>query len=346
MLDTLLAQGILPDTVIRMGIRKLLRDHLAVLPVDQGPKTAAYVKDFIESLREQPIAVHTREANEQHYEVPTAFYQAVLGPHLKYSSGLWPDAPGDLLAGLPESERAMLALTCERAGLADGMDILELGCGWGSLTLYMAENFPQSRILAISNSSTQRAHIEAEAARRGLANVTIQTADMNVFDTPQRFDRVVSVEMFEHMRNYHALLARVTGFLKPEGRIFVHIFTHRQTPYLFVAKDASDWMARYFFSGGMMPVADMFSHFPDHVDVLQQWTVNGRHYALTSEAWLQKMDAQRTPLYPFFEQTYGTAEAGRWWNYWRIFFMSCAELFAYKQGSEWFVSHYLLAPRS
>jgi cyclopropane-fatty-acyl-phospholipid synthase len=199
--------------------------------------------------------------------------------------------------------------------------------------------------LAISNSSTQRAHIEGEAARRGLTNVTVQTADINAFDTPQRFDRVVSVEMFEHMRDYHALLARVTRFVKPEGRMFVHIFTHRQTPYLFVAKDARDWMARYFFSGGMMPVADMFNHFPDHVHVQQQWTVNGMHYAYTSEAWLQKMDSQRSRIYPFFAETYGSAEARRWWHYWRIFFMACAELFAYKQGSEWFVSHYLLAPQ-
>ncbi|MEB3198635.1 MAG: cyclopropane-fatty-acyl-phospholipid synthase family protein [Candidatus Sericytochromatia bacterium] len=343
LLDTVLSTGLVPDPVIRWGIRKLLRDHLAVLPIDRGEATERYVSDFVSGLSGQAIAVQTAAANAQHYELPTAFFQAVLGPHLKYSSGWWEQPETDLLAGLAESERAMLALSCARAELADGQDVLELGCGWGSLSLYMAEHYPRSRILSISNSRTQREFILAEAERRGLTNLEVETCDINAFQTVRQFDRVVSVEMFEHMRNYDALLGVVQRCLRPEGRLFVHIFTHRQTPYLFESRSERDWMARYFFSGGMMPHAGIFTHYPHRFTVVNQWTVNGRHYHQTSEAWLRRMDTQRAVLAPLFQATYGT-EARRWWTYWRIFFMACSELFAHDGGQEWFVSHYLLRP--
>jgi cyclopropane-fatty-acyl-phospholipid synthase len=347
LLDTLLASGLVPDAVIRVGIRRLLKQRLETLPIDAGAATEAYIRGFFEACGQSPVAVHTRTANEQHYEVPTAYFQHVLGPHLKYSSGLWDlSRTQDLVADLPDSEAAMLALTCERAGLADGQAILELGCGWGSLTLWMAEHYPGATIVAVSNSQTQRAHIEAAARARGLTNLEVRTADMNEFEPGQRFDRVVSVEMMEHMRNHRALLQRITGWLAPGGRIFVHIFTHRQVPYLFEAVDDNDWMGRYFFAGGMMPPADLFAQFPDVVRVAQQWVVDGRHYARTSEAWLQKQDRERDKIWPIFEQAYGAGQARRWWNYWRIFYMACAELFAWRDGQEWFVSHYVLEPVS
>ncbi|MEB3328200.1 MAG: cyclopropane-fatty-acyl-phospholipid synthase family protein [Candidatus Sericytochromatia bacterium] len=345
LLDTLLAAGVVPDGVIRIGIRRLLRERLASLPLDAGEATEGHVRRFFEACSQGPIAVQTRAANEQHYEVPTAYFQHVLGPHLKYSSGWWDlSREQDLVADQARSEADMLALTCERAGLADGQAILELGCGWGSLTLWMAERYPGARILAVSNSATQRAHIEATAHARGLTNLEVRTADMNAFQPEGRFDRVVSVEMMEHMRNHRALLQRITGWLKPGGRIFVHIFTHRQVPYMFEAVDEHDWMGRYFFSGGMMPSADVFSRFPEVVRVAQQWEVDGRHYARTAEAWLQRQDRARASIWPIFEQAYGPGQARRWWSYWRIFYMACAELFAWNNGQEWFVSHYLLEP--
>ncbi|MEB3222715.1 MAG: cyclopropane-fatty-acyl-phospholipid synthase family protein [Candidatus Sericytochromatia bacterium] len=345
LLDTLLASGFVPDPLIRVGIRRLLRRRLAALPLDAGAATEAYVRAFFEAASQGPIAVQTQAANEQHYEVPTAYFQQVLGPHLKYSSGLWDlSREQDLVADLARSEADMLALTGERAELADGQAILELGCGWGSLTLWMAERYPRATIVAVSNSQTQRAHIEATARSRGLTNLEVRTADMNDFEPGRRFDRVVSVEMLEHMRNHRALMTRVAGWLAPGGKIFVHIFTHRQAPYLFEAVDADDWMARYFFAGGMMPSADVFARLPDVVRVARQWQVDGRHYARTSEAWLQRQDRARAALWPIFEQAYGASQARRWWTYWRVFYMACAELFAWRQGQEWFVSHYLLEP--
>lgn len=338
-LDRLLALGILPDSIIRIGIRRLLRKRIATLPIDAGPATDEYKQIFYAEASISPIAIHTQTANEQHYEVPTSYFEAVLGPHLKYSCGYWESA-----ANLEQSEASMLALTCERAELEDGQTILELGCGWGSLSLWMAKRYPNSQILAVSNSQTQRTYIETQARKRRLTNLTVQTCDMNVFSTELRFDRVVSVEMMEHMRNHHALLQRITGWLKPSGKIFVHIFTHRQVPYVYEAENETDWMAKYFFAGGMMPSADLFSQLPDVVTVTRQWTVPGTHYQKTCEAWLVKHDAEKTRLWPLFEQAYGKEQARRWWNYWRIFYMACAELFTFNEGQEWFVSHYLLEP--
>jgi cyclopropane-fatty-acyl-phospholipid synthase len=341
-IDELLAKGLLPDAVVRMGIRNLLakklRDETRSDAIAQGEALAA----FVEELKSSPIAVKTAEANEQHYEVPTEFFRLVLGPRMKYSSGYWPRAN----TTFAESEEEMLALSCARAELADGMDVLELGCGWGSLTLWMAEKFPGSRITGVSNSATQREHIEAEAARRGLANVRILTADMNIFEAGDGgFDRVVSVEMFEHMKNYRLLMAKVSRWLRPGGKLFVHIFTHREFAYHFEGSDPSDWITRYFFEGGTMPSDDLLLYFQEDLAIEKHWRISGTNYQRTSEAWLRNMDANAAAVTPILEKTYGPENTAKWRAYWRVFFMSCAELWGYRGGNEWLVSHYRFAKK-
>ncbi len=335
MIDALLEKNLLPDAVIRPGIRRLLRSRLAEI---EHPSPELQVGRFAESLRPMPIAINTAESKEQHYEVPTLFYQKCLGPRLKYSSGFY--ARGD--ETLAQAEEAMLALTCERARLADGLDILELGCGWGSLTLWMAEHYPNARITGVSHSRTQREHILGEAQRRGLANVSIITCDMNEFNASTRtVDRVVSVEMFEHMKNWPRLMANIARWLRPEGLFFAHVFTHSRFAYHFEARDETDWMSRYFFTGGMMPAHDLFPRFQDDLKLVADWKVNGRHYARTAEHWLQNMDAHRAEIMPLFVQTYGAGQARKWWSYWRVFYLACAELWWFRDGEEWHVSHYL-----
>jgi len=280
------------------------------------------------------------KANEQHYEVPAAFFGHVLGPHRKYSSCWWPAG----VETIKDAEGAALAVTCERAELSDCQDILELGCGWGSLTLWMASHYPGSRVTAVSNSRSQREFIVERAARLNLTNVRVITADMNAFQTPERYDRIVSIEMCEHMRNWPELFQRVSGWLNPQGRFFMHVFVHRSTPYAFVERGTGDWMSRHFFSGGMMPSDDLALRFQDDLKLLQRWRWNGTHYARTADAWLANMDARRAELWPTLEATYGD-DAAQWWMRWRIFFMSCAELFGYDYGQEWWVSHYLFERR-
>jgi cyclopropane-fatty-acyl-phospholipid synthase len=331
----LMERGLLPDFLVRTGIRQLLARRLkqATDAATDGREQA-----FIDSLRTSPVALATDKANEQHYELPAEFFHTVLGPRLKYSSCLWPEDQ----TTLGEAEELMLQLTGERAGLQDGHQILELGCGWGSLTLWMAEHFPHSQITAVSNSHSQRAFIEARADQAGRRNVRVITADMNEFSINETFDRVVSVEMFEHMRNYEELLKRVAGWLKPDGRLFLHIFCHRDRSYPFTTEGDFDWMGKYFFTGGLMPAEHLLDGFRRDLTVESQWPVNGRHYARTLRAWLDRMDQQRGTVMPLLQDTYGPREAQRWFHRWRVFFIACEELFAYRGGQEWYVTHLLL----
>ncbi len=335
--NSLLEKNKIPDFLIRKGIRKLLAQRLK--DEDKGSLEANQknLMHFIAALKTDPIAIETAAANEQHYEVPAEFFGYCLGKHLKYSSGYWNEGITDI----DTSESDMLTLTCERAELKDGQAVLELGCGWGSLSLFMAAKFPKSSITAVSNSASQKIHIDRQAIKRGISNLTVITADINNFDTDKRFDRVVSVEMFEHMHNYELLLGKIARLLNEQGKLFVHIFTHRQLAYKFEAHDESDWMSKYFFTGGIMPSDHLLLYFCKHVQIEQHWRLNGMHYSKTSEAWLQNMDAHESQIKPIFETVYGKAQALKWWVYWRIFFMSCAELWAYKGGEEWIVSHYL-----
>jgi len=334
-------RGLVPDRLVRIGIRRLLTQRLVELQDDDAEASAALKQAFVQELQAASLAPLPEKANEQHYEVPAAFFGEVLGMHRKYSSCHW----GEGVETLADAEAAALAATCERAGLVDGQVVLELGCGWGSLTLWMAEHYPHSRITALSNSNSQREYIEAEAKRRGLTNVRVLTRDINQFDTADRFDRVVSVEMFEHLRNWPRAFANVARWLRPDGRFFMHVFAHRGAPYPFVERDASDWMSRYFFSGGMMPSDDLALRCQDDLRLLQQWRWDGTHYQRTSEAWLRNMDQRRETLMPLFRATYGE-EADVWWVRWRLFFMSVAELFGYEDGQRWWVSHYLFERRA
>lgn len=337
-IDKLLERNLLPDPLLHFGIRRLLRQRLREERHPTAETEQEALENFIRHMRTAPVALQTKAANEQHYEVPTEFFTHCLGPRMKYSSGLWNGA----VTTLDEAETAMLRLTCERAELADGQRILELGCGWGSLTLWMAENYPQATIVAVSNSRTQKEHIDDKASELGLSNITIVTADMNDFQTGETFDRVVSVEMFEHMRNWEKLLERIAHWLTDDGKFFLHIFTHRDLTYPFEDRDASDWMSRHFFSGGMMPGSNLLLRFQNHLQVEKQWQVSGHHYARTAEAWLRNMDRNKSLILPIFDQTYGASNTRKWWAYWRVFYMACIELWGFNDGREWMVSHYRL----
>jgi cyclopropane-fatty-acyl-phospholipid synthase len=283
------------------------------------------------------VAPVPERANEQHYELPAAFFEQVLGPRRKYSCCWWPEGTADLAA----AEAAALAETCRRAEIADGQRILELGCGWGALSLWMAEHYPGARIVAVSNSRSQKAHIDRQARLQGLTNLEVVVSDMNDFDAEGTYDRVVSLEMFEHMRNYRALLGRIRRWLVPGGRFFMHIFCHRSLPYAFEDRGPSDWMSRYFFSGGIMPSDDLPLHFQDQLPLVRRWRWSGRHYEHTCNAWLENMEANRETVMLILADTYGADQAALWWSRWRMFFMACAELFAYDGGEQWWVGHYL-----
>jgi cyclopropane-fatty-acyl-phospholipid synthase len=324
--------GLLPDPLIKAGIRRLLRDRISSLDArsDAEPEIAR-------RMSESPIAVATDTANDQHYELPPFFFELVLGRHLKYSSCVW-------VAGvdsLDEAEAATLALTCERAEIRDGMKILDLGCGWGSLSLWIAEHYPNSTVTSVSNSAPQGEFIRAQARERGLGNIEVITADMNTFQIARTFDRVVSVEMFEHMRNQALLLERVASWLEPDGKLFVHVFCHRDRPYFFEDEGPGDWMARHFFTGGLMPSERLMERFSGPLALDLRWRVCGTNYEKTALAWLDNMDRHRTEILELFAETYGEADATRWFHRWRMFFLACAELFGYNRGEEWFVSHTL-----
>ena len=337
-IDSILAKDILPDFLIRYGIRQRLKETLSPFEKLDSEGRQKILIEHIKDLKKSPIAIATDEANEQHYELPTLFFRRCLGPNMKYSSGYWDSGVTDIKI----SEERMLDLTCERADLKDGQRILELGCGWGSLTLWMGKEFPNSKITAVSNSRTQKEYIDTQAKERGLTNIEIKTVNMIDYqgEGAEEFDRVVSVEMFEHMKNYQLLLERVSSWLKPGGALFVHIFTHREYAYHYEAKNEDDWMARFFFTGGQMPSDDLLLYFQDYLKIEDHWQVSGQHYEKTSNAWLALMDEHADELKPLIAETYGKEEATKWWVWWRCFYMACAELWGFKNGEEWIVSHY------
>jgi cyclopropane-fatty-acyl-phospholipid synthase len=333
--------GHVPDSLIRIGIRKLLR-HKLDTEYQGGPEAVRKrLIQFTEMLRSSPIAIHTDDANAQHYEVPAEFFEQVLGNHLKYSCCLFRTGNETL----NQAETDMLALTAARAGITDGMNILELGCGWGSLTLWMATQFPSARVTAVSNSASQREFILSKASALGLSNLNVITCDMQYFETDDRFDRVVSVEMFEHMRNYPELFRRIATWLKEDGKFFLHIFSHIQTAYVYETEGEDDWMGRHFFTGGIMPADTLPLYYQAHLLIENHWLVNGIHYKKTADQWLRNMDLKRNTILPVMASVYGESEAAKWFHRWRIFFMACSELWGFQNGAEWMVSHYLFRNR-
>ena len=329
--------GLLPDNVIRLGIRGLLKERLKEISALDCEWGAVDQEGLIEIMDESPIAPVPELANAQHYEVPAEFFDLVLGCRRKYSCCYWDEG----CTSLDAAESSALNVTAARAQLLDGQTVLDLGCGWGSFSLWAAERYPLSTFTAVSNSKSQREAIVAEAERRNLRNLTVLTHDMNDFEPVGQFDRVVSIEMFEHMRNYRKMFERISGWLNPGGRFFMHIFCHRSAAYEFIDTGPSDWLTRYFFAGGIMPSDDLPLRFQDHLRLCQRWRWDGRHYEKTANAWLQNMDRQRGAIMAIMGATYGEEHAQQWWMRWRIFFMACAELFGYDNGQQWWVSHYL-----
>lgn len=342
--------GWVPTPLLRVAIRKLLKQRLLSEQSSTAEAAQNRLSQLIEHLSESPVAINTENANEQHYEVPTAFYQLCLGPRLKYSSAYWPNG----VATLAAAEDAMLSLYADRAQLMDGQSILDMGCGWGSLSLWLCEKFPRSRIFAVSNSSTQRMYIEQTAAQRGFNNLQVVTADMRQFEPPQTFDRIVSVEMLEHMRNYRTLFQRVALWLKPGGKFFVHIFTHKEYAYPFNVEGDEDWMAKHFFTGGIMPSDHLLLYFQEHLQITDHWRVDGTHYAKTARAWLENLDRNKFSAIATFagavtSESYNAkilaAQARQQFHRWRMFFLACEELWNFAHGREWMISHYLAVSR-
>ena len=339
MLIEMAERRLLPDALVRAGIRRLLHERLR--EESSRASTGDRQRRINELFATGPIAIETDAANEQHYEVPVELFQRMLGPHLKYSSCWW-DAG---CTALGEAEEAMLGLTSERAEIRDGQRILELGCGWGSLTLWLAEHYPESTVVAISNSHSQQAFIQQRCRERKLANVDVRVCNAAELTLDEQFDRVVSVEMFEHMRNWQQLLSNIAGWLVPDGKCFLHTFCHRELFYPFTVDGRADWMAKHFFSGGVMPSYDLPRQLDMPLQVEQQWEVNGKHYAKTCRSWLENLDQAADGIVSTFATDLGVAGAKRQLARWRMFVMACEELFAFNEGDEWFVSHALLAHR-
>ncbi len=344
----LVETGLIPDWLIRLGIRRLLANHLKIYRTMSVEEWAERFSRIRETFSNGPIAVAVEKANEQHYELPPDFFTLFLGPHMKYSCGYWteransptettPGAKGTGSTGLAGSEEAMLELTCSRAQVEDGQTILDLGCGWGALGLYIAEQFPNSVVVTVSGSKDQAGYINGQKEHRGITNLTTRTADINDFHPEQKFDRIISVEMFEHMKNYRELTARVADWLKPGGKLFVHIFSHREFCYEYT----DSWMARTFFSGGTMPSDDLLLYFQEQLHIEKHWRVSGLHYKKTLRAWLDRFDGNRGRIMPVLVRAYGEKDAARWRVYWRLFFMACEETFGLDGGNEYIVSHYL-----
>ncbi len=333
----LVEKGHVPDVLTRFGIRTLCKQRLKKETNNFKVDTA--LPSLLDSMASSPLALNTADANDQHYEVPTEFYDLTLGEHKKYSCCLF--EPN--VHNLSTAEEKMLALSVSRAEVEDGMDILELGCGWGSLTLWLGKHFPNARITAVSNSTTQKAYIDQKANERGITNIEVVTCDMNDFTTERTFDRILSIEMFEHMRNYELLFARISGWLKPEGKLWFHIFCHRTMPYFFQDDGEADWMARNFFTGGIMPSWDLPTQIKSPLKLENRWAVNGEHYAKTSRAWLNLLDDNVEAVRKIFDESDDPTDSTILINRWRMFFMAVEELFAYNQGREWFVGHYLFS---
>ncbi len=352
--EFLVAKGLLPDFLMRFGmwIHFVARRLHEPSSIEQRRQK---FNEFLESMKESPIALSTSEANEQHYEVPTEFFDLCLGSRKKYSCCLYENMgwrKGQWADNLDKAEEKMLALTCERVKIKDGERVLDLGCGWGSFCLYAAEKFPNCEIVAVSNSNTQRKYIQKTATSKNLTNIEVITADINHLgledldlDESEKFDRVVSIEMFEHMRNYETLLKKISSFCKPGGTLFVHIFAYKGFPYYMKEKTSSGFMAKYFFTEGLMPSDDMLLHFPEHFFLIDSWRVNGRHYFKTCMAWLKNMERNKAKVLPLFEKTYGKDNGKKWYRFWRVFYLSCAQMFHFARGNRWFVAHYLFQNR-
>lgn len=343
----LMERGLIPDMLIRAGIRLLLKERLSesTKAVNLAGSHDDYMKNYIEQLNRSPLAIMTSEANEQHYEVPTEYFDHALGMHKKYSCCFYDDT----VKTLDEAEQKALDLSISFAEVKDGMSILEFGCGWGSLSLELARRFPNSRILSVSNSRTQKQYIDQMAKNRGLKNLEVRTLNLGLEENydfnGETFDRLMTIEMMEHLRNYRRFFELINPLLKEEGKMFIHIFTQKETPYFYETEGADNWMGKYFFSGGQMPSVDLFSRVQDVLKVEQTRQWNGVHYSKTLEAWLEKGDEHWDKIIPHFEKTYGKKNARLWFNRWRVFYMACSELFKYDKGEEWFVTHYLLSKR-
>ena len=329
-------RGVLSDAAVRFGIRRLCAARL------RHEARRAGSSHLAADPGSDPIAPAPEAANRQHYEVPAAFFDKVLGPSLKYSCCYWAHSDSTLA----DAEVAALRSTCARAEIEDGQDVLDLGCGWGSAALWIAQRYRRCAVTAVSNSRSQQGYIIARAARLGLENLRVLKADINEFDTRERFDRVISIEMFEHTRNHAELMRRIAGWLKPDGKLFVHIFCHRRYTYEFEAEGPANWMGRHFFTGGLMPSRDLLYTCQNHLDVHRQWRWRGTHYRRTALAWLENLDRERRDVLEIFRLVYGGAEAELWFARWRIFFLACAELWGYRRGTEWHVSHYLFTKRT
>ena len=330
-------RGLLPDFLVRLGIRRLCRRRLREEGSGTPDERLQRFARMVEALGQSPVAMHPEAANAQHYELPAAFFELCLGPRLKYSSCYYP--VGNETLG--EAEEAMFSLYEARAELSDGQDVIDLGCGWGSFTLWMAERYPRSRITAVSNSRSQGAYIHSRCVKRGLCNVRIVTGDVNSLAlSAERFDRCVSVEMFEHVRNYQVLLARIACWLRPEGKLFVHLFAHQTLMYPFETAGEDNWLGRHFFTGGLMPATETLLWFQRDLILEERWTLSGKHYERTANAWLARQDRHRDRILQLLEQTYGPGLAALWFQRWRMFWMACAELFGYEEGRQWLVAHY------